>query len=227
MSLPSQFLVYVTAFRLALIAAGVVSMVLGYNLFIRGICTAGTKESSIDFKAAGSTLSLKNAAPGTCFGVFGVVLISVMLVQGSPQLTYEMMQKTSEADNPITSAKLELRGAETPDTFSALIERGTAYEKAGDQPHAAAVYQQALSGLALPMNQLAWIYCQQSKTDQALPLARMAAQIDPENPAVLDTLAEVLARHGERSEALKWLEKAAGLDSRYQAKLDQLKQTGR
>lgn len=37
MSLTSQFLVYVTAFRMAIIAAGVVSMVLGYRLFIRGI----------------------------------------------------------------------------------------------------------------------------------------------------------------------------------------------
>lgn len=37
MSLTSQFLIYVTAFRLAITGAGMVSMVLGYKLFIRGI----------------------------------------------------------------------------------------------------------------------------------------------------------------------------------------------
>jgi len=227
MNLTSQFLIYVTAFRLAIIATGVVSMVLGYKLFIRGIYPTGGRESSIDFKAAGSGFTLKNAAPGTGFGIFGLVLISVMLVQGSPQLTYEMMQKAAGTENPITSAKLELRGGETPDAFAALIEKGSAYERSGDTSHAEEAYRQALTELATPMNQLAWLYYQQSKTEQALPLARMAAQIDPENPTVLDTLAEVLARHGDRSEAVKWMSKAAGLDSRYQAKLDQLKRTTR
>jgi len=229
MSLTSQFLLYVTAFRLAIIGAGIVSMVLGYRLFIRGIYPSGGGDSSIDFKAAGSSFTLKNTAPGTCFGIFGIALITAMLIQGSPQFTYEMMQKAANgADNPATSAKLELRGgAGAPSTFAALVEKGMAYEKAGDTSHAAEAYQQALAGLAVPMNQLAWLYYQQSRTEQALPLARMAAQLDPENPAVLDTLAEVVARQGDRAQAIRLMEKAAGLDSRYQGKLDELKQTAR
>lgn len=225
MNLASQFLVYVTAFRLAIIAAGVVSMILGYRLFMRGIYPAGAGDSTIDFKAAGSGFSLKNVAPGSCFGIFGVVLITVMLVQGNPQFTYEMMQKTATPDAPAVSAKLEMRGAETPDAFSALVEKGLAYEQAGDRTHAAEAYHQALGELAAPMNQLAWIYFQQSKAEQALPLARMAAQIDPENPVIMDTLAEVLAKHGDRAEAMQWMERAAVLDGRYRSKLDQLKQT--
>lgn len=224
MSLTSQFLVYVTAFRLAIITAGIVSMILGYRLFIRGIYAGGTAESSIDFKAAGSGFSLKNVAPGSCFGIFGVALITVMLIQGNPQFTYEMMQKTATADAPAISAKLEMRGAETPDAFAALVEKGMTYEQAGDASHAAEAYRQALAGLAAPMNQLAWIYFQQSKAEQALPLARMAAQIDPENPVVMDTLAEVLAQHGDRAEAVQWMEKASALDGRYRGKLDQMRQ---
>ncbi len=225
MSLASQFLVYVTAFRLAIITAGIVALILGYRLFIRGIYPAGAGDSTIDFKAAGSGFSLKNVAPGSCFGIFGVALITVMLIQGNPQFTYEMMQKTATTDAPAMSAKLEMRGAETPDAFSALVQKGMAYEQAGDPTHAAEAYRQALAGLAAPMNQLAWIYFQQSKAEQALPLARMAAQIDPENPVILDTLAEVLAQHGDRTEAVQWMEKAAILDGRYRGRLDQLKQT--
>jgi tetratricopeptide (TPR) repeat protein len=224
MSLASQFLVYVTAFRLAIIAAGVVSMILGYRLFIRGIYPLSAGDSTIDLKAAGTGFTLKNVAPGSCFGIFGVALITVMLVQGNPQFTYEMMQKTATTDAPAMSAKLEMRGAETRDAFSALVEKGMAYEQAGDPSHAAEAYRQALAGLAAPMNQLAWIYFQQSKAEQALPLARMAAQIDPENPVIMDTLAEVLAQHGDRAEAVQWMEKAADLDGRYRGKLNQLKQ---
>jgi Tetratricopeptide repeat len=227
MNLTSQFIVYVTVFRLAIIAAGVASMVMGYRLFIRGIFPAGGADSSIDVKALGSGFTLKNTAPGTCFAIFGVVLIVAMLIQGSPQFTAEMIQKAAGADAPTMSSKLELRGAQTQDAFDALVEKGVAYEKAGDTSHAAEAYQQALAGLAVPMNQLAWLYYQQSKTEQALPLARMAAQIDPENPAVLDTLAEVLARHGDRAEAVKWMEKAASLDTQYRGKLEELKQTAR
>jgi len=227
MSLSSQFIVYVTVFRLAIIATGVASMVMGYRLFIRGIYPTGASDSSIDFKAAGSGFTLKNAAPGTCFAIFGVVLITAMLIQGSPKFTSEMMEKAAGADAPTASAKVELRGAQTQDSFDALVEKGIAYEKAGDTSHAAEAYQQALAGLAIPMNQLAWLYYQQSKTEQALPLARMAAQIDPENPAILDTLAEVLARHGDRAEAVKWMEKAASLDTQYRGKLEELKQTAR
>lgn len=223
MNLTSQFLVYVTVFRLAIIAAGVISMILGYRLFVRGIYPIGKSESTIDFKAAGSGFTLKNAAPGTSFAIFGVALIAVMLVQGNPKLTYEMMQNENGADNLATSTKLEMRGAETPDAFSTLVEKGKAYERAGDTSHAIEAYQQALTGMATPMNQLAWLYYQQSKTEQALPLARMAVQIDPQNPAILDTLAEVLARHGDRAEAEQWMEKAAALDERYRAKLQELK----
>ena len=227
MSLSSQFLAYVTAFRLAIIAAGVVSMILGYRLFLRGIYPSGAGESSVEFKAAGSGFTLKNAAPGTCFGLFGVALIATMLIQGSPQLTYEMMQKATGADSAITSSKLELRGGQTSDAFAALVEKGRSYEQAGDTTRAAEAYQQALSRLANPMNQLAWLYNQQSKTEQALPLARMAAQFDPESPVVLDTLAAVLVRKGDRAEAIKSMEQAAALDSRYQGKLDELKRAAR
>ncbi|PWU12074.1 MAG: hypothetical protein C5B51_01355, partial [Terriglobia bacterium] len=172
MSLTAEFLVYVTAFRLAIIAAGVVSIVLGYRLFVRGIFAGGGAENSIDFKAAGSGFTLKNAAPGTSFALFGVVLITAMLIQGSPQLTYETMQKAAGAENAGTSAKLELRGKETPDAFASLVNKGAAYENAGDSARAIEAYREALGGLAAPMNQLAWLYLQQSRTDEALPLAR-------------------------------------------------------
>ncbi len=82
-------------------------MVLGYRLFVRGIYPCGDRESSIDFKAAGTGFTLKNAAPGSGFGIFGVVLITVMLIQGNPQFTYEMMQKAAGGGDDAATTSAE------------------------------------------------------------------------------------------------------------------------
>ena len=71
MTVTSAFIVYLTLFRLAIIAAGVVSIVLGYRLFVRGVWPEAktSRGTSIDAEVAGSRFTVKNAAPGTCFAV--------------------------------------------------------------------------------------------------------------------------------------------------------------
>ncbi len=232
MNLPSQFLIYLTVFRLAIVTAGIVSIVLGYRLFVRGVFPSrGTyQESSVQVTVVGSGFTLKNAAPGTGFGLFGVILVTVMLIQGSPELTYETLQKaaasptTAAPPDETISTKVVMRG--TDGASPSLIQKGLEYEKAGDSARAVEAYKEALSGTAIPANQLALLYIQKGKTDDALPLARLAADLSPDNAAILDTLAEVLAGHGDRAEAMKWMEKAAALDPQYRGKLARLKQQG-
>ena len=84
MDLSTSFLIYATLFRLAVIAAGVLIVVLGYRLFLQGL--AASNESDAALEGGGFKLTLKNAAPGTSFALFGAVLISVMVIQGSPEL---------------------------------------------------------------------------------------------------------------------------------------------
>jgi len=81
--------------------------------------------------------------------------------------------------------------------------------------------------VATPMNQLAWDYLNQGKAGSALPLSRLAVQLCPSKAAFLDTLAEILFKEGERDEALKWMAKAAALDSKYQGKLSELQRTAK
>jgi tetratricopeptide (TPR) repeat protein len=229
MSMASEFLLYLTAFRLAIIAAGTVSIVLGYRLFVRGVFSPGIpgQDVSVEAHAGGSGFTLRNAAPGTGFGLFGVLLIVVMLVQGSPELTYETLKKASGSEEASGSAKLVMRGGDTPDSFTSLVNKGLSLEKAGESAQAMDAYKRALSIVAVPMNQLAWLYLQQHQADSALPLARLAAQLSPDNPAFLDTLAETLAQRGERAEAVSWMEKAAALDLRYREKLAGLRSAKR
>lgn len=86
MSLFSAFFLYAIVFRLAVIAAGTVSIVLGYRLFTRGIQTgpANSADATFNAKVAGQEFALKNAAPGTFFALFGVIIISIMVIQGLP-----------------------------------------------------------------------------------------------------------------------------------------------
>ena len=87
MDIATGFLIYASLFRLAVIAAGVVCVVLGYRLFVRGVMPEGRTDAEV---AAGDIrLSLKNAAPGTIFALFGASTIMVMLIQGSPELLME------------------------------------------------------------------------------------------------------------------------------------------
>ena len=57
MSLTSSFIVYAMAFRLAVIAAGVVAIYLGYQLFLRGIFSGAPKCPSGDFMSRMNRLS--------------------------------------------------------------------------------------------------------------------------------------------------------------------------
>jgi tetratricopeptide (TPR) repeat protein len=229
MSLASEFLLYLTAFRLAIIAAGTICIVLGYRLFVRGVFSPGPpgQDVSVEAHAGSSGFTLKNAAPGSGFGLFGVLLIVVMLVQGGPELTYEALKKATGPDEASSSAKLVMRGGDTPDPFTSLVNKGLSLEKAGESAQAMEAYKQALSNVAIPMNQLAWLYLQKHQADSALPLARLAVQLSPDNPSFLDTLAETLAQRGERGEAVSWMEKAAALDSRYREKLAGLRSAKR
>ena len=82
------------------ISSGVISIVLGYRLFCRGVWPSSNTSQGTDVEAnvAGSRFKLKNAAPGTCFALFGGVIICIMFAKGSPELTLETLNKAGSCD---------------------------------------------------------------------------------------------------------------------------------
>jgi putative PEP-CTERM system TPR-repeat lipoprotein len=60
---------------------------------------------------------------------------------------------------------------------------------------------------ATALNDLAWVYAQ-NRNPAALATAKRASELDPQNPQILDTLAEAQAVAGQRSEAIANLRKA-------------------
>lgn len=228
MEIPLAFILYVTLFRLAIIAAGVISIFLGYRLFCRGVWpeAKGRDGTAVEAKLGGSSFTLKNAAPGTCFALFGVLIISLTFVKGSPEFTLEvlntagLMQEIRETRPD--SQRIRIRGKEK--TLHILTQEGIAFENKGETDRAIKSYQEAVALMATPMNHLAWQYQRQGKFDEALSLARLAVQLKPDEAQFLDTLAVILCKLGQRPEAVRYMEKAATLNPQeFASKLEAFK----
>jgi tetratricopeptide (TPR) repeat protein len=234
MDTASKFLVYALLFRLAVIGVGVLSIVLGYRLFLKGVVPP--KGSDASLKGGGLNLTLRNAAPGTTFALFGAVLVGGMLLEGSPSMVMENLQE-SEANTPLSS-RLAMRSNGAPrrplpsqpaasrvaaaneaklasEAARQLVTAGLEAERRNDIPGATHLYQLALmipqlplQEAAAPLNQLAWIY-HSSQPEKALALGRLALELKPETPTFMDTLARIYLEQGDTDQALALAQRAA------------------
>jgi hypothetical protein len=201
MNLITGMLLYLLAARLAIVSAGIVSMVIGYRLLCRGVGMADQikQDSTIESSFAGLKFSMKNAAPGTAFALFGAVLISVMLVQSSPSVTWESIRKWqattgSQTSNGTTeSTRLQMRGDQGAESITSLTALGRELESHGKTADAERAYQQAVTAMAEPMNDLAWLYLSSGRAKGALGLATLAVQLNPGEARYTDTLAKARA----------------------------------
>ncbi len=226
MDITTGFLIYASLFRLAVIAAGVASIVLGYFLFARGVMPGGGTHA--EARAGDIRLTLKNAAPGTVFALFGAAVIVVMLIQGSPELLIEdvsQLAASTERSDQAVKRRVQLKGpgdeapAEARDRYNAAFQQGLRHQEAGEVAPAIAAYGRALSEsdvslrhAASALNQLAWLYREPGLTDEALGLARVAVAADGNQAAYRDTLALTLLERGEPEEAARHAERAVALN---------------
>ncbi|MCP4265917.1 MAG: hypothetical protein GY777_10135 [Candidatus Brocadiaceae bacterium] len=149
-------------------------------------------------KIAGTSIKLKNAAPGACFALFGVIIISIMFINGGPELTMKTIENAVKVDQ----TELKLRG-DGNDALSLATKEGLLCEEGKDTIKAIAAYEKALSLMADPMNNIAWLYLEQGRIEDSLSLSQIAVQLTPNNANHLDTRTEVLLKSGEYAEALK------------------------
>ena len=134
METQTVFIIYLTIFRMAIICAGVTSIILGYKLFVRGVFRPASQSDAegqnVVAEIAGARFTLRNAAPGTCFSLFGAIIIAVMFLTGGPEGTFEALQngesKTilrGENDPPVqTHVQLALEQLKQSKTPAKLID---------------------------------------------------------------------------------------------------------
>lgn len=236
MELPIAFLLYAALFRLAVILTGLVCILLGYRLFVRGL---GGSPTDASFKTAGASLSLKSAAPGTCFALFGAGLVVAMVVTGNPELTLQSAERATQPNGIVdeTIQYTQLKGGASDSSriivFDAMLEFGSNREQVGDRAGAVAAYAHALSQgdvslaeAAVPLHRIAALYYEAERYEEALPLARLAVSLTPDDPNLLHLLAQLLKIQGEVGEALLAAEAAVSLGPdrpEFQATMEELR----
>jgi tetratricopeptide (TPR) repeat protein len=221
MEVTTAFLLYATLFRLAVIGAGIASIVLGYRLFVTGV--SQDKPTAAEVKAGVVQFVLRNAAPGTVFALFGGVIISLMVTQGNPELVVEEIQQVGSQSDPGITRRTQLKGSadgvpEGLAAFKVLASFAAERRRQGDATGAVAAYARALAmpqvslAEAAPvMSAIADLYLEQERGEEALPLARLAAGLNPDDPSSLDTLARVLLARGNTQEAVQMARRAVEL----------------
>ena len=220
MELSTGFLIYAAVFRLAVIAVGIVAIVLGYFLFVRVSSSRSRTEAGLEI--AEFKLNLKNAAPGTCFAAFGAGIILAMLIEGSPSLTMETAQNVAAAERsaapqPVSVAgsvrSLTMKGdpeGTLPPGLADRLESAASSAAQGDLSGAMNAYSAILeergllaSEAALALQPMAEIALQRGDHAQAETFARLAMFFAGYEAGSLDTLARVLIAQGHPGEAVE------------------------
>ena len=123
----------------------------------------------------------------------------------------EALQRSGQAEAASQVLALFLR--QNPRNVPALNIHANRAMLAQDWTGAIRAYESLRARLgdndATVLNNLAWAYSETGAVDRALPLARRAHALDPDNPVMADTLGWVLFRAGRRAEGLVLLEQAA------------------
>jgi tetratricopeptide (TPR) repeat protein len=224
------FLGYLAAYRLSIIGVGALSIALGYRLFCKGLYPHSEIESTeFTAKLGESELSLVSAGPGLFFALFGVIVISVMIVQGNPELTlkknppqkerssekvlkYENMPRVKEE---VPHMELTMRGnQDNKQSILYKMNQGMQKERDGNIDDAITLYQDALKLSTPAMNGLAWLYATERHDQHLLAklLSNLSVELCPEEANYWDTFAEILFKEKQYRRALSAKKKAVALD---------------
>lgn len=102
-----------------------------------------------------------------------------------------------------------------PDLYQAHAELGVLYYESRDYDRAVQAYKTALRLNpydARTLNNLAWMYAEQGiRLDEALSLSLLSLKLDPDQPAYIDTLAEIYYRLGDRERAVALIRRAISI----------------
>ena len=172
----------------------------------------------------------RRAAPGN--RTLDVLAARVELTAGNPADAERILQSVVAADAMqldayellarlyVSQGKLD-RAIEQYETIAQRTPRPTGprtmaailHEKRGDRPKAKQVYEAIVAGDAragIASNNLAWIYADEGRLDDALRLARIAQEQLKRRPEGDDTLGWVQLRRGVTADAIASFTRAVG-----------------
>lgn len=129
---------------------------------------------------------------------------------------YDLLIATYVAANRLPQAisQVEVLLAKKPDSGTALMLAGMLYDKTGAFPKARDAYEKVLGSepeFVPALNNLAYLYAERlNQPERAYELARKARNLQPEDPAIADTLGWILHQRADYPQALTLLAESAG-----------------
>jgi len=213
-------IVYLIVFRLAIIAAGTISIVLGYKLFVKGVFSGNSGGTGVEAEVGALKMSMKNAAPGSVFAFFGALVIGIMLVQEPPGLDHENGRTKLRGEDPglAKPAQETNRQGATNGDLEAAVQ--SLIESADRYPNGINSLARHLARFS--NGQAMWFY-EQSQLNKALPLADIGVRLAPEDSDHLDTRAQILFAMQRYEEAIEVMQRAAALNPAYFATLEKFR----
>jgi hypothetical protein len=207
MSGSTEFLLYVTVYRLSVLAIGALSIYLGFRLFNRPaeLARSGLGTASAEVESKLFTVRLSDFWPGAYFALFGTILIGIMLWQGPPEMkTEEVHEKTAAGEKTTSTVAVRRDGnirldgplrQERSESTVVLDQEWETLEKSG--------VIQADSAVHLANIARAWQ--KEGRIGEALAMARLAYLYGPEIDKVahLSLFADLLEVNGKTQDAVE------------------------
>jgi len=236
------FIIYALIFRICVMITGIISIILGYRLYVEGLFSEhNLKSASLKASIGGWKLALKNAGPGTFFALFGLIIIISMIQNGNPELVLKKYSNQGESAQSLTKGKAQNAGDASNNTitsvhirgqqnqkcvFCALLDKTEQCRKNQDIGGEIKAYKKALEQIADPLNELAWLWYENDnkKLQESLVLIQAAIIFKPDDADYWDSMAEILFKLKSYNQAYNAIIKASKLNNEYVKKITKFQQ---
>ena len=192
MTVEQLYLVAGTVFRVVVVLSGTFTTYLGYRLLLQGVA-ASQHSNAADATArfGKAQVALRKLTPGAVFALFGMSLVAIMIYLDTPEFRQETRQN---------GFSLIMRGDSNTAADSSLhaaneLLRSGKLRQAGDN------YANYFHTFATAANNFAWVLLQQSRTEEAITLGRLATSLQPGDDEFVNTYATALKQGGQDAEA--------------------------
>ena len=203
------FIIYAVIFRISVLIAGIISIIIGYKLFLKGLYSEhNSNNANLDASIGEWKITLKDAGPGTFFALFGLIIIHSMIQNGNPELVIEQFVKAD-----VAKSKSTYRTIDEECQYCKILDDAIGYRNQNDVQSLIKIYKDALELTSAPLNELAWLWFKNdNKLQDALLLTQTAIIFNPNDAVYWDTKAEILFKLKRYKEAYEAIEKASKLD---------------
>lgn len=188
--------IYLILFRISIIVLGGMSIYLGYRLLLKGLeqnAQSQTEQNAgLNAKIGTAHITLKNAAPGTVFALFGAAIVITVLSSQQPDITFK---KELSKEN-VTTSEMRMRNPSSGNVGESIAIKNEEAAK---------------------INREVW-----QQVEKDLKRLEYANQLEHNHPDLLDSLASLYFISQDYSKAVEMQQKAAELaknNSLFQRKL--------